>query len=395
MNPLLTFIILVGVLASHISGASLDRAKQLAKEGRYLQARTTLDSLLQDNPDNSDAMLLKGLCFSWEKQFDSARTYLKQVLKLTPTYREAWQGIINTWKWQDNKDSLEAALIAACNTFPKDSLFCKPLTTSQLPSKNQKQKPLLTVPPPKTKNIWTATSLRYRGDLYQLSPERSPWGQITLEQIVKTIKWVSVTGIQAARRSYGPEVFGYGAGITQMLNYRLHPVFLLELLGGLSPYAMFDTVFAKFEAGLGASVSIKNGFILRGRANYRDYGNQSTIFFLLAADKYLSRFLFSISNYLTPGKDRLFYSCDASGRVFWGPNSAHWAGIKAGAGKSELSEGGLGQGEFIFLFGRAEVYYLLTRHFGMAVSGESAREQYGYNEPFMRWAWEAGLTYNW
>jgi len=79
-----------------------NRARELAQNGLYEQAREVCNEILRSYPDFHDASILKARTYSWEGSYDEAREILKEVRRVAPRNRDALFALIDVEMWSEN-----------------------------------------------------------------------------------------------------------------------------------------------------------------------------------------------------------------------------------------------------------------------------------------------------
>ncbi|MFN2394151.1 MAG: tetratricopeptide repeat protein, partial [Bacteroidales bacterium] len=74
---------------------TFNRARELAHNQLYSQARELCDEILKSYPDYHDAAILKGRTFAWEGDYDQAREILNEVRKKAPGNKDALYALID------------------------------------------------------------------------------------------------------------------------------------------------------------------------------------------------------------------------------------------------------------------------------------------------------------
>src|SRR5437868_3896449 len=83
-------------------------ARRLATTGKKPKdALRMLSSYLAENPEDSDARVIEGLILSWEGRYDQARKSLQAVLSGEPDYSDAVLALINVEMWSGNPEKAE------------------------------------------------------------------------------------------------------------------------------------------------------------------------------------------------------------------------------------------------------------------------------------------------
>lgn len=78
------------------------RARELAFENNYSQARAICDEILAEFPEYHDARILKARTFAWEGDFNTARQLLRETRTMAPRNREALLALIDVEMWSEN-----------------------------------------------------------------------------------------------------------------------------------------------------------------------------------------------------------------------------------------------------------------------------------------------------
>ena len=80
------------------------RALFWIKKGRHDSAQKICLVILRTNPRQTNTELLLGRIYSWDRKYDSARFYVKDVLSVEPDNEEALEAIINIELWSGQLD---------------------------------------------------------------------------------------------------------------------------------------------------------------------------------------------------------------------------------------------------------------------------------------------------
>lgn len=89
-------------LASDDPDQKLMRARELAFNEEYLQARQLCKEILESYPDYHDARVLKARTYAWEGDYENARTQLLQTRDKAPDNRDALYALIDVEMWSGN-----------------------------------------------------------------------------------------------------------------------------------------------------------------------------------------------------------------------------------------------------------------------------------------------------
>jgi YaiO family outer membrane protein len=97
------------IVAAPLSRAAdvLADARALSASGHRVEAEQLLEKSLQDSPGDPDYRLLYALMLSWDGRYDDARTQFEMVLEKHPDYTDAVKGLINVELWSGHPDRAE------------------------------------------------------------------------------------------------------------------------------------------------------------------------------------------------------------------------------------------------------------------------------------------------
>ncbi len=99
------------------------KARNLAHSGETEKALEAALILLERNPLHHDASVLAARLYSWERQFDSARYYIKNVTDHHPGYHDAMSALIDIEIWDGNYLQAVEAAENALSFHPGDEEF--------------------------------------------------------------------------------------------------------------------------------------------------------------------------------------------------------------------------------------------------------------------------------
>ncbi len=92
------------------------RARELALDGQYEQAREICNEILESYPHYHDVKVLKARTYSWEGEFVKSNDLLREVLKEEPGHKEALYALIDLQMWySDYQEALKFLDIALAN----------------------------------------------------------------------------------------------------------------------------------------------------------------------------------------------------------------------------------------------------------------------------------------
>lgn len=113
-------ILISGYGQSGISDSLYKIARKQSSFKQYEEAKGNLRVSISQNPRNGESLLLMGLIFSWQQQWDSARVWLNKAQIQSPKYKEVYLAQINVEKWSGQKESALEKAISSLAQFPND-----------------------------------------------------------------------------------------------------------------------------------------------------------------------------------------------------------------------------------------------------------------------------------
>jgi YaiO family outer membrane protein len=99
------------------------KALEFAHAGRTDEALLIAIDLYDKNPLYHDAAVLIARIYSWDKNFESARYYLRKVTENDPRYHDALAASIDVELWEGNQQEALNASIHALSFYPDDEVF--------------------------------------------------------------------------------------------------------------------------------------------------------------------------------------------------------------------------------------------------------------------------------
>jgi YaiO family outer membrane protein len=99
------------------------KALELAHAGRTDEALVIAIDLYEKQPHYHDAAVLIARIYSWNKNFDSARYYLRKVTEKDARYHDALAASIDVELWDGNQEEALDASIHALSLYPDDESF--------------------------------------------------------------------------------------------------------------------------------------------------------------------------------------------------------------------------------------------------------------------------------
>lgn len=121
--------IFFGGISADVSGqelsidSSYSQAREWASAGMYDNTRKICNYILDSIPEHHDAKILLALTFSWENNFDTARTMLQDVIKEEPGYWDALNAMTDIGIWDNKLDTALYFSNQGLKYHPKDLNF--------------------------------------------------------------------------------------------------------------------------------------------------------------------------------------------------------------------------------------------------------------------------------
>jgi len=291
------FIVLAGILLSGFmasvvaqdapGGDVVSRARALAIQGQHAAALELLSQRLADNPEDSDARVLRGTVLSWDKNYDDARIELERVLAQHPGHADALEALINVELWSDHYDRVE--------TLSDEALKKNPNNTTLLLSRAQALKGL-------HKDHEAALALEH---LLAVDPSDAHAAHL-------------LEGLHDGRRLWEVEAYP-----------RIRPGTYGYVEAGLSPDATF---YPHYRAGGEIYQNLTHGF--EGSAGYRwlDFSTAVNIF-TGSITKYQGNWMFTGRIYSTPDSAGTSNALQFLTRRYFG-DGGNYLGVRYGWGSS-------------------------------------------------------------
>ncbi len=337
---------------------TFNRARDLARNQLYAQARDLCNEILRTHPDYHDASVLKARTYSWEGNYDEARQILKDLREKVPGNRDALYALIDVEMWSENFEDAIRLIDRALQDHPNNThlLYRKALALKELgdetaavviinqildidPTYTEAKDLLKTI---ETTRYLNQIGLGYRG-YYFLETEGDPWHLFYAE-------------IGRRTRVFGPVIlrtniahrYGINDWQIELDAYpTVRPGTYLYLNVGFAPQSeLFPFTRFGFELfqALPASWEASAGFRLL------NFENKDLLILTGSLSKYLNKYYFSLRPYFSfssdgsdPNSQSYFFTMR---RFFSG--SDHYLNLMVGRGVSA---------DFDILFG-GEVYDL-------------------------------------
>ena len=317
-----------------ISADSLfNKARSAAHGGNYEEALKTLDTLLESTPENSDALLLKGMIYLWQKKYDDSRKLLSEVVTSAPHYKDAWVALVKASLWSGDHTAACSTLHYADSVFGSDSLLLSLRDDACHPEKHESAEVTKQI---SELHLFGGTGI----SLFEKSYHRYPWAHFTGGIDLKKTRWGVGAVINAERRKYDTLTF-YGAELQIAPRVAPLPNVVTTLYLSLSPYSLVDTVYASYSAKLECTAGLPGGIEVDGAARFGWYGDNFSPYYSLGAGKYLANYLIAGRLFVATLDRKAYLSGVATLRRFGKKNERHYLQAGFAMGRTPYDGGTL------------------------------------------------------
>lgn len=101
----------------------LEKIRKLTLAGEYDQALSDVDKVLANNPEDQDALGLKGNIMELMQRDDEARMYYEKVLELNPTNVQAWVDLGDNYSNNQNISKALEYYDGACSLIKQGVIY--------------------------------------------------------------------------------------------------------------------------------------------------------------------------------------------------------------------------------------------------------------------------------
>jgi YaiO family outer membrane protein len=150
---------------------------------------------------------------------------------------------------------------------------------------------------------------------FEQSLHRKPWSNLAWGIELKNSRWGLRTGLSAQQRNYGGKNLR-GAEGEIASRCALTPNLSLSARLALSPYRIFDSLYASQTCDFEINSGLPAGLEADAAARLRVYGKIFSPFYSLGLGKYLGRFLISGRMFIAPFDKKNYLSASADLRMY-------------------------------------------------------------------------------
>jgi len=287
------------------------KARTIASQGNRKEAREICRVILEKKPGYHDVRVFLGRLYSWDKEYDSARRELQQVIKEKSDYIDARSALIDVEYWSGN---LRQALIY-CNeglkTYPDNEDFLLRKARILLKLEDYKAasviiRQLLKIKPSNKEALQLLeriqystqqhkVSLSYRSDTFGRGESSyGPWHLFSFE-LSRKFKRGSIIGrVNHARRN-----FGSGVKSGSQFEVDAYPKITKGIYAYLNAGYSSSFVFPKYRLGGEIYTNLPASFELSLGVRYLDFVSSSVLIYTGNLGKYYKNYWFSFRPFIT------------------------------------------------------------------------------------------------
>ena len=323
--------------------ALFKKARDLAFDNNYAQARRICQKIIDRKPSNYDVRTFLGRIYAWQKQYDNARTELSRVLIEKENDFEALSALFDVEYWTESYSLANDYLKVALGYYPTSEalLIKKARLQIKLEEKSEAAltlRRILDLNPGQKEAITIMNSLEGRklsnnfNTSFQVDLlDRRTARQIVSAELGRNFSFGSLTARCNFADKFERNGFQY-----EVENYtHFTKSSYVNLVAGFSDISIFPK--EKYSAELFQKLS--SGFEISLGLRYLKYLTPTTIF-TGSITNYYKDYFFNIRTFITPKKltgdfhsESTSFTLIATIRTYFG-DSDNYLGIKAGTGNS-------------------------------------------------------------
>ena len=379
----LIFVLLVGsVRLSAQNQTNLDQqfkeAQAKAYAGQYPEAQILLQDIISQKPAYTDATILLGRTFAWEKKFPEARKEIEKVLAINPDNQDALNAIIDIGLWSENPDEAIRYADIGLSYYPNSEDFLLKKAKALIQKGDSEGAALelnrlLTINPSheealkllaglKKSALNNFVALRYYLALFDAGSK--PW-HLASAEYGRIFRCVTLIGrVNYANR---PSLFNeYASGVQTEID--AYPILgkgtYAYLNAGYSDAILF---FPRARFGAELFQKLPKGFEISGGARFLNFPDLNIVLYTASLSKYYRDFLFTLRGYASFQPGGLNPTVLFSARKYFGSDT--WVmltvsngivpGVAIFANQLELQRLSSNRVAFDFQKGLGRSYFLL------------------------------------
>lgn len=392
---LFLFILLGVCFFTSLSAQTFDQAKNFAFSGERAKARAMCKAIL-DKGFDSDVAILMGRTYAWDKQYDSARIVLQNVIIQNPENSDALSALADVEYWNDRYPQAleycdrilkknpgnEAVQIQKARILNSDDKFKEAASVLEniLQKNSGNSDALRLLDRVRLELMKNKITIDYLYDYFDNAAyKKDPWQLVYLQYARKTSMGTVIGRVNYANR------FGKNALQLEADAYpRISENDYLYLNYGFSDISIFPRQRGGFEW----YHSFPNAFegSLGGRILHFQ-GSKRVIIYTGSFGKYLGNYWFSLRPFVTPGETGTSVSTYLIVRRYFS-DPENYLGLRLGAGSSPnerllLLNPGLSS-HLKSQSGKVDYNHIFSNRWILNAGVAFAREQYSKSESIIK-----------
>lgn len=338
----LFLLIVLGVSFSvQLSAQTFEQARNYAFDGQREKARAVCRAILAKDFD-SDVATLMGRTYAWDGKYDSARVVLLQVLNQNPENSDALQAMADVAWWSNNYTEAikycdrvlaknpgnETVLLQKARILKSsdDNEQAAQLLEKLLNSNPSNDEALRLLDKVRFELIKNKLTVNYTYDYFtNTAYDKDPWQLLYVQYARKTALGTVIGRVNYASR-FGQDALQFEADAYPKIGENNY----LYVNYGFSNFS----IFPRQRAGLEWNRSFANAFegSLGGRILHFD-GSKRVIIYTGSIGKYIGNYWFSLRPFITPGDEGTSVSAYLTTRRYFS-DPENYVGLRLGAGTS-------------------------------------------------------------
>jgi YaiO family outer membrane protein len=336
---LIVIITIINGFLTDANAQTFEEAQNLIKQGENNKAKTICLEILSKDY-NTDAALLLGRIYAWDKMYDSSRVVINEVMTKYPQNLEALDVMSDVEFWSGNHDQAvqycnKALEIDVNNTnfqLKKARILDDGNKTEEavevlenlLKQDNHNPEAIQNLREYRLKLMKNEIKLQYTLDYFNEDFNRDPWNMVTLQYSRKT-KFGSVIPRINLADKYGTNGLQAELDIWPKVNKNNY--------GYINYGFSTSSIFPENRVGLEWYHNFPNSFEGSLGVRFLDFGTETTDIYTASFGKYFGNNWASFRSYLTPDSTGVSFSGAVQLRHYFN-DPAKYLNLKLGYGVS-------------------------------------------------------------
>lgn len=324
-----------------LNAQSFEQAKNYAFSGERAKARAICKAILAKDFD-SDVATLMGRTYAWDKQYDSARVVLHEVLEKSPGNSDVLSALADVEYWNDQYPEAigycdrilarnpeneaiqlkKAVILKSAGSYEESAQILEQL----LKQNSMNDEVLRLLEKVRLELIKNKITINYTYDYFtNTAYDKDPWQLLYLQYARKTALGTVIGRVNYANR-FDKKALQFEADAYPKIGENNY----LYLNYGYSNFSIFPDQ----RAGLEWNRSFPRSFegSLGGRLLHFS-GSKRVIIYTGSIGKYVGNYWFSLRPFVTPGSDGTSLSTYLTSRRYFS-DPENYIGLRLGAGTS-------------------------------------------------------------